>query len=100
MACKIFDTSKLSPCKNSRRESVYENFVEIVQNRNGTPTAKDKNQRTSHHNKNKKYFKFIYFLVCLFFFVLFRVDFTHLVLSLLAVVPATEVLISTQIISV
>ena len=38
------------------------------------------------------------FLVC--FFVLFRVDFTHLVLSLLAVVPATEVLISTQIISV
>ena len=38
------------------------------------------------------------FLFC--FFVLFRVDFTHLVLSLLAVVPATEVLISTQIISV
>ena len=42
---------------------------------------------------------FIFLFVC-FFFVLSRVDFTHLVLSLLAVVPATEVLISTQIISV
>ena len=35
MACKIFDGSKLVPCKNSLRKRAWK-FVEIVQNRIGT----------------------------------------------------------------
>ena len=89
MACKIFDRSKLSPCKNSRRESVYENFVEIVQNRSGTTYSQGQDsKRPVIITRIKSRSNLFIFLVCLVFFVLFRVDFTHLVLSLLTVVPA------------
>ena len=61
MACKICDRSKLVSCKNSRRECIKICWDRTKQEWYNllTSTAQDKNQKIGHHNKNKKYFKFI-----------------------------------------
>ena len=84
---KIFERSKLVLCKNSLRES-----VKICLDRTKTGLVLPINFYRTRIKKPviitriKSSSNLLTFLVC--FFVLFRVDFTHLVLSLLAVVPA------------
>ena len=81
MARKIFDRSKLVPCKNSRRESVK--IVEIVQNRIGTINFyRTRIREPVIITRIKSSRNLLIFLVC--FLAFFSVDFTHLVLSLLA----------------
>ena len=79
-------------------ESVWK-FVQIVQNRVGTTfwLLQDKNQQTSHHNNNIKYFKFIN-VSCLFFCVVSC--WLHASGAFFACCRTCKVLILTQIIIV
>ena len=94
MTCKIFDRSKLVPCKNSLIESVKicwdhtKNGLVLPINFYRTRIKEPVIITRIKSCSNLLIFLFV-------FFVLFRADLAHLVLSLLAVVPA----ILSQIIS-